>query len=104
MTELKGKYNLIIHVYTMDDYFERLKNQIFKLLPLREEGKKWEKFLETLLIELGGLDSIFRNQVNFIVVIGKLEGLLSLNDFKIYRKTIFEIINLIDSFKTKENE
>ncbi len=104
MTELKGKYNLIIHVCTMDDYFERLKNQIFKLLPLREEGKKWEKFLETLLIELGGLDSIFRNQVNFIVVIGKLEGLLDLNDFKIYRKTIFEIINLIDSFKTKENE
>lgn len=104
MTELKGKYNIIIHIKTLNDYLERLKNQIFKLLPLREESKNWEKFLETLLIELGGLDSIFCNQVNFIVLIGKLEGLYKLTDFKIYRKTVFEIINLIDTFKTKEEE
>ena len=37
---------------TIDNNLKRIINQVYKLLPLREEGKDWEKPLDTLIEEL----------------------------------------------------
>lgn len=78
---------------------KRLTNQIFKLLPLREEGGEWKKPLETIVIELTGMSRLFVDQhVCLFTLLSKLEGLFILNkaeDFLAYRSTIFESLGLL---------
>lgn len=90
-------------------YITYVKNQIFKILPLAEERGEWRKHLDTLINELTGSDKIFLRSVNFISLINKLETLKSLpeyplsssledmkntEDFQIFRKTVFECMNV----------
>ncbi len=95
------KYDSTIDAKSINEYLHKLKNQIFKLLPLREENSDWEKWLETLMIEINGVDRVLMSQVDFLRLLGKLEMLptFSKSEFHIYRKTIFECINLVDSMK-----
>ena len=68
---------------------------------MRENEENWEKQLDTIIIEIAGLNEIFVYQPQFLQILSKLEG-LKVNkdlDFQIYRKTIFEIINLLQEFK-----
>lgn len=68
---------------------------------MRENKENWEKQLDTIIIEIAGLNEIFIYQPQFLQILSKLEG-LKINkdlDFQIYRKTIFEIINLLQEFK-----
>lgn len=68
---------------------------------MRENKENWEKQLDTIIIEIAGLNEIFIYQPQFLQILSKLEG-LKVNkdlDFQIYRKTIFEIINLLQEFK-----
>lgn len=80
---------------------KRLINQVFKLLPLREEGKDWEKLLETLIEEINGMKRLFYGQDDlFILLLCKMEGLFSLKSkdtMQIYRRVIFECLNLLDN-------
>jgi len=84
-------------------YLRWLKNQIYKLLPLREEKGEWKKFAESLIWELKGADNI-QNKVPLMSLIFKLSALTKMEDFRIYRKTIFECINLINKFELKLGE
>lgn len=80
----------------------RITNQIYKLLPSREEGIDWEKPLQTLIIELTGMNNLLADQVNLFSLLCKLEALKTLNkeeDFLLYRKTIFECLGLLDEVK-----
>lgn len=80
----------------------RIGNQIFKLLPTREEGKDWVKPLETLIVELSGMNSLFvENQKDLFTLICKLEGMRQDPDikFSLYRRTIFECCSLVDGLK-----
>lgn len=89
-----------IHEVPWEIYTKQKKNQVFKLLPLREENNDWEKQADTILLELGGLQDLFVDEeVIAITIIAKLNGLDSNTPFAIYRKTIFEIISLLDSWK-----
>lgn len=86
------------------DNLQRICGQTFKLLPLREEEQDWQKPLETLIIELLGMSSLFNNQKDLLTLVCKLEGLLVGGeeiDFFLYRRTIFECCTLIA--KIKEN-
>lgn len=68
---------------------------------MREHEEDWEKQLDTVIIEIAGLNEIFIYEPQFLQILSKLEG-LKVNkdlDFQIYRKTIFEIINLLQEFK-----
>ena len=68
---------------------------------MREHKEDWEKQLDTVIIEIAGLNEIFIYEPQFLQILSKLEG-LKVNkdlDFHIYRKTIFEIINLLQEFK-----
>lgn len=81
---------------------KRLIGQVYRLLPLREENLDWQKPLETIIVELKGMRRIIdeeQNKITFFSLICKLEGLFSLTSdlqFQLYRRTIFEIIGLLN--------
>ena len=67
-----------------------------------EHEEDWKKQLDTVIIEIAGLNEIFLWEPQFLQILSKLEGLKvmeSLSDFQIYRKTVFEVINLLQEFK-----
>ena len=79
----------------------RLTNQIWKLIPMREHEEDWKKQLDTVIIEIAGLNEIFILEPQFLQILTKLEGLKIVEDldFQAYRKTVFEVINLLQEFK-----
>lgn len=82
---------------------KRIINQVYRLLPTREEGGDWIKPLQTVLEELYGMDRVLigHHQV-FFVILCKMEGLLLLTrdeDFSLYRRVIFEVLSLLNSLK-----
>lgn len=99
------KYNIKINNNIILKRFSILINQIYKLLPIREEGGDWEKNLNNILEELAGIQRILNQDCVselFFLLIVKLEGLYYLNktqDFACYRKTIFECLNLMSKIR-----
>ena len=76
---------------------QRLTNQLWKLIPMREHNENWQKQLETVLIEIAGLNELFTSPI-ILHLLSKLEGLnVKETNFEIYRKTIFECISLVRS-------
>jgi hypothetical protein len=92
------KYNKQVSKEDYIRYIRKIKNDVFKLLPLREEGLEWEKHLDTVLLELGGFYSL-GNEVKLITIMSKLEALHPIQDFMIYRKTIFETLSILDGLE-----
>ena len=77
---------------------ERLTDQIWKLIPMREHEEDWKKQLDTVIIEIAGLNEIFITP-SFLQLLSKLEGLKIVEtDFETYRKTVFESISLLQGF------
>lgn len=66
-----------------------------------EHEEDWQKQLDTVIIEIAGLNEIFLFEPQFLQILSKLEGLKTMKDleFQVYRKTIFEVINLLQEFK-----
>ena len=64
---------------------------------MRENNESWEKQLDTVNLEIVGLNEIFLSFPQFLYLLSKLEGLRLEPDieFDLYRKTIFEAINLL---------
>ena len=97
------KYGLDIEKEAVKANLGRLTNQIYKLLPIREEGKEWIRPLETIMEELAGMDRLFLDQQsNLYKLFCKLEGLFSLDsqeDFMLYRSVIFECLGIIGELK-----
>ena len=73
----------------------RLVNQIWKLLPMRENEENWQKQLYTVLNELHGLHKLFGDQLNFLILLSKLEGLPQVENFMAYRLVVFSSISLL---------
>lgn len=96
-----AKYNFNIKTDVMQKDIKRIINQVYKLLPMREENSEWHKPLETIMIELSGMQRLFDGQQEiFLPLICKLEGLFTLtekDDFQAYRRTIFECLGLLNS-------
>ena len=81
---------------------DRITNQIFKLLPMREEGGDWEAPLQNLILEITGMKALWIDQVGLFSLLCRLEALLSLtdeDDFLTFRRTIFECLNLLNGIK-----
>lgn len=97
------KYGLEIDETAIDNSFKRITNQVYKLLPNREENIDWEKPLETVIVELAGMSRMLIGQHNTLFpLICKLEGLFTLTeeaDFLLFRRTIFECLSMIGSLK-----
>lgn len=92
------KYNKKFSQEDWQLYLKKTKNDVFKLLPLREEGLDWKKHLQTVLIELSGLNRLIF-EYKLISIMSKLESLNELEEFYLYRKTIFEILSLLDGLE-----
>ena len=94
------KYNFIIEDDVFKTNINRLTNQIWKLIPMREKEENWETQLDTVICELTGLYYMFNIDEEFLVLLSKLEGLKNLEtEFDFYRKTVFETITLLRGLK-----
>ena len=93
---LLDKYDVKFPEEMISKNITRLTNQMWKLIPMRENEENWEKQLETVIIEVVGLNEIFIMCPTFLQLLSKLEGLRVKDiNFELYRKTVFECINLI---------
>ena len=73
----------------------RLTNQLWKLIPMRENNENWLWHLDNGIVEILGLYEIFLANPKFLVLLSKLEGLRNDIIFEVYRKTVFESISLL---------
>jgi len=101
---MKNKYGLIINNQTICDSLIKITNQVYKLLPYREEGKNWELPLQTILVEVNGLFRLFPSlEKDLFPILCKLEGLNSIksnDNFFFFRRMIFDVLNLINGVLT----
>lgn len=96
------KYQIDIDKDIILKSLNRITNQIFKILPMREEGGEWQSTLKNLIVELTGMHNLFSDQIDLFVLLCKMEGLLTLTneeDFLLFRSTIFECLGLINRIK-----
>ncbi len=80
-----------IYDATFDGYKNKLKGRLYGVLCEREKDGEWEKFLDSIIIEVRGLGA---NCINWWPLLGKLHSLKYLS-YEYFRKTIFECMNLI---------
>ena len=82
---------------------KKLINQIYKLLPDREENIDWQTPLGTIIEEISGMDKLLNDYHEILFpLLCKLKGLYDFTeekDFFAYRRTIFECLNLLASLK-----
>ena len=94
--------------YFKNEIFEadkrRLINQMWKLIPMRENNEEWIAQLNVVIEEVSGLEKIFSNEVDFLVLLSKLEGLTNkvCDDFMLYRKTVFRCIEILSRLLNNE--
>ena len=94
------KYGLDVSQEVIDRQIRKIVNQVYKLLPMRQEGRDWKKPLQTSIEELSGMKRLFPKEDDlFFLILCKMEGLFSLNrddDMPLYRRVIFECLGLLN--------
>lgn len=96
------KYNVDIQKEAILKNIDRITNQIFKLLPSREEGSDWQTPLKNLIYEIAGMAELLKDHTDLFPLLCKMESLLTLTEednFLSYRKIIFECLGLINNIK-----
>lgn len=85
-------------------YLHKKKNQVWQMLPMREKNEDWQKQLSTVIVELRGLErlKLVHDQAMIIEALAKLGGLYDEEEFMVYRKTIFEVITLLEELSSDE--
>lgn len=91
------KYGIDFPAETREQDKKRLINQLWKLIPMKENNEDWTSHLIIITEEVSGLVEIYKNKVEGLILLSKLEGLTSkeCDDFMIYRKTVFRCIDLL---------
>lgn len=90
------KYNFPLEEEQVKAIIKRLTNQLWKLIPMRENNEDWKKQVNSAIVEIAGLNEIFCQVPQFLLLLSKLEGLLQVETvFEVYRKTVFECITLL---------
>lgn len=93
---MENKYNILFSNKEIEANSNRLTNQLWKLIPMREKEEDWKKQIDTIVIEIIGLKEIFPKFLPYLQLLSKLEGLRVEDvNFELYRKTIFECISLL---------
>lgn len=96
-------YNIEFNNLLVTQDLRRLINQIWKLLPMRENEEDWQKQLDSVLVELRGLSVMFGDQLNFLILLSKLEGLRDTENFMTYRVVVFSAISLLTELTNSIN-
>ena len=91
------KYNINFPSTARELDLKRLINQLWKLIPMRENQEDWNSHLNVLIEEISGVVEIYKELPEGLILLSKLEGLTSeaCNDFMLYRKTVFRCIDLL---------
>jgi len=100
------KYDSKVDNLTIAFNLNRIKNQIFHLLPSNEEGENWLKPLDTIILEVAGLSNLFPEDVKIFELLTKLEGLKVQGkeiEFQWFRRIIFECCSLTQSVEKQFN-
>ena len=77
----------------LEGYNNRLKSKLFGLLCEYEKGRDWNKFLDSIIIELEGIPEPVR-AINYYVLLFKISSLRYLN-YDYFRATIFDCMSLL---------
>lgn len=92
---LLNKYDLDFSYEDIEANVKRMTNQLWKLIPMREHEEDWQKQLDTVILEIVGLNELFIGPL-FLQMLSKLEGLrVTETNFELYRKTVFECISIL---------
>lgn len=80
-----------------EGYSNKLKNKLFGLLCEFEKGREWEKFLDSILIELQGFDEDEKT-INYYVLYHKIASLRYLR-YEYFRTTVFDCMSLLSNME-----
>lgn len=83
---------------TFIGYRNKLKGRLYGVLCEYEKNGNWEKFLDSILTELKGLEP---SCINDWAILSKLQALKPIS-YEKFKNTIFECMNLIGEFKENE--
>lgn len=95
------KYGVDIPQELFEKNITRLTNQLWKLIPMRENEENWQKQLNTVIIEITGMNELLIYKPEGFQLLTKLEGMFQIEgmSFDLYRKTVFECISLLQGLK-----
>ena len=79
--------------YAQEGYANKLKTKLFGLLCEFEKNREWEKFLDSIIIELMGVPEEDRT-INYYILMYKLSTLRYLR-YEYFRSTIFDCMTLV---------
>ena len=77
-----------------EGYKDKMKSRLYGLLCEREKNGEWEKFLDTLQIELQAYQDKNKT-IEYYILCSKLSSCRYLS-YKYFRKTIFECMELFE--------
>lgn len=78
-----------------EGYSNKLKNKLFGLLCEFEKNREWEKFLDSILIELQGFDEDEKT-INYYILYHKIASLRYLR-YEYFRTTVFDCMSLLSN-------
>ena len=82
---------------------EHLKKAIFILLPYKEtEYELLDKYFDTLLFRISGLNDLFMCQPEIIILMSLLEAARKETNFTKYRKAILDACGLVEFIRESE--
>ena len=76
-----------------EEYSDKMRSQLFGLLCEYEKDRNWERFLDSILIELLEVSEEERS-ANYYKLYAKVSSLRYLS-YKYFRTTIFDCMNLV---------
>lgn len=76
-----------------EGYDNKLKSKLFGLLCEREKGREWERFLDSIVIELMGYPEELKT-INYYILCYKISTLKYLS-WTYFRSTIFDCMDLV---------
>lgn len=90
------KYGFSVSAEVLSADINRLTNQLWKLIPMRENNENWKEHLQKVIIEISGMHEVFNHESKLLVLLCKLEGIRTWDtEFHEYRTTVFESISLL---------
>lgn len=77
----------------LEGYNNNLKNRLFGLLCEYEKGREWQKFLDSILIELMSYPDDYKT-INYYRLYTKVSSLRYLS-YEYFRSTVFDCMSLL---------
>lgn len=85
-----------VPIKSLRNNYSDIINQIYKLLPLKENNNSdIDYYFSTLLFRIRGMSNLFPNEPRWITILALIEAARHENDFKLYRKAVLDSCSLI---------